>query len=491
MLSRLESRHSAGKEMADAMSSGSARQDDTSGLDRLLTASTAAWLAVAIMIVLAMFNHDAARGLCLGAGVVGLVAWLAGRRARPAAEHPEQIAPVTDDEPRRLLDSVFEALDDPVMVISGGMADDMSGRRVILANAAARERLRVARDGGALVAAVRDPEMLEAIDEGLFGGLTRTVDHVTGGVQSRDWRASIRPLESPGPSPLVLLSLRDETDLRRTEKMRVDFLANASHELRTPLASLTGFIETLKGHARDDTQARDRFLDIMAVQADRMGRLISDLMSLSRIELNEHVPPKGTTDLSRTVLDVIDAVGLLAKGKGVALKVERDSGDQNGAALVEGERDEILQVVQNLVDNGIKYAPAGSSVDIMIRTERSLDSVCGPRSETATRLALLTPDREAGATYASITVRDHGDGMKREALPRLTERFYRVEGQKSGAHSGTGLGLAIVKHIVNRHRGGLIVESGEGEGAAFTAYFPMKNQSDGGMTEARQAPLSL
>ncbi|WP_421729208.1 sensor histidine kinase [Brevundimonas sp.] len=451
-----------------------------------MTTSTAAWLAVGIMILLAMLNHEAARGLCLGAGLVGLIAWLAGRRTRPAADTREDVAPVVDDEPRRLLDSVFETLDDPIMVISGGMADDMSGRRIILANASARERLRVARDGGALVASVRDPEMLEAIDEALFGGLTRSVDYTVSGAQSREWKASIHPLPSPGPSPLVLLSLRDETDLRRTERMRVDFLANASHELRTPLASLTGFIETLKGHARDDTRARDRFLDIMAVQADRMGRLISDLMSLSRIELNEHVPPQGRADLSRTILDVVDAVGLLARGKGVTLKVEQD-----GAAWVEGERDEILQVVQNLVDNGIKYAPAGSSVEITVRTGRSLDDICGPRTEVATRLALLTPDREAGATYAAVTVRDHGPGMKREHLPRLTERFYRVEGQKSGAHSGTGLGLAIVKHITNRHRGGLVVESEEGQGAAFTAYFPVINQLDEAATNSFQeaAPL--
>jgi two-component system, OmpR family, phosphate regulon sensor histidine kinase PhoR len=267
--------------------------------------------------------------------------------------------------------------------------------------------------------------------------------------------------------------------VRRIELMRVDFLANASHELKTPLASLSGFIETLKGHARDDAKARDKFLDIMAAQADRMTRLVADLLSLSRIELNEHIPPAGRVDLARIAADVIDAVSLLAAERKVTVRLE----DSELSALVHGDRDEILQVVQNLVDNAIKYSPADGTVEIVIRSDIALDEAAAPwsggnRGDGATRLPLLTPDRKPGQRYAAVAVRDHGPGMAREHLPRLTERFYRVEGQKSGERQGTGLGLAIVKHIVNRHRGGLSVESAPGQGATFTAYFPVAARRD-------------
>jgi two-component system phosphate regulon sensor histidine kinase PhoR len=264
------------------------------------------------------------------------------------------------------------------------------------------------------------------------------------------------------------------------ELMRVDFLANASHELKTPLASLSGFIETLKGHARDDPKARDKFLDIMAAQADRMSRLVADLLSLSRIELNEHIPPAGRVDLARATADVVDAVSVLSADRKVALRLS----DREIKAPVHGDRDEILQVVQNLVDNAIKYSPTGGTVEIDIRPDIALDEAAAPwsggnRGEGATRLPLVTPDREAGQRFAAVTVRDHGPGLAREHLPRLTERFYRVEGQKSGERQGTGLGLAIVKHIVNRHRGGLTVESAPGRGATFTAYFPIARHRDG------------
>jgi two-component system, OmpR family, phosphate regulon sensor histidine kinase PhoR len=346
---------------------------------------------------------------------------------------------------------------------------------VALANAAARELLRIPREGALLVSAVREPAVLEAIDEALYGGLQKSTDFTGAGAQTRHWRALTRPLAGgDGEARLALVVLRDETDVRRMELMRVDFLANASHELKTPLASLAGFIETLKGHARDDARARDRFLDIMAVQAERMSRLVADLLSLSRIELNEHIRPAGRVDLARAAMDVVDAVGLLAAERGVTLKLDA----RGAAAPVHGDRDEIVQVIQNLVDNAIKYSAAGQTVEILVRPDAPLAEAAaawsgGAREGGVTRLPLLTPDREPGQRYAALMVRDHGPGMARETLPRLTERFYRVEGQKSGERAGTGLGLAIVKHIVNRHRGGLTVESAPGQGATFTAYFPV------------------
>jgi len=442
---------------------------------RFWTLGGSVGVAIAVLVGLAFVHPELAGWLIGGAVVVGVSAWLLNAPApSDAGVSPAVDAPV--EQPAvaaaSLLDRVFEAIDDPVLVVSGGEPDDIAGRRIIMANAAARELLRIQRQGALLVQVIREPGVLEAVDEALFGGVARTTDYTTGGQRDRRWRAWTRPLPEEGggtSQPLALVVLRDETDVRRTEMMRVDFLANASHELRTPLASLSGFIETLKGHARDDVVARDRFLDIMSAQADRMGRLVADLLSLSRIELNEHIPPSGRVDLDRAASDVVDAVSVLTHDKGVSVTLDRGE----ARASISGDRDEILQVVQNLLDNAVKYSPQGGQVEISVTSDLSFDEAWASRLPGATRLPLVTPDRTSGVVYAAVTVRDHGPGMAREHLPRLTERFYRVEGQKSGERQGTGLGLAIVKHIVNRHQGGLVVESAPGLGAAFTAWFPM------------------
>jgi two-component system phosphate regulon sensor histidine kinase PhoR len=444
---------------------------------RLWTVGASAGISVAVLLGLAVMQPQLAVWLLGAAAVIALATWTIHRN--PPAQAPDgppadQVIESLDLADPTLLDGVFEGLGDPVMVIAGGEADDIAGRRIVLANAAARELLRIPREGALLVSALRDPGVLEAVDEALFGGMVRTTDYGGSGAQTRHWRAMTRPLPAAEGASLALLVLRDETDVRRMELMRVDFLANASHELKTPLASLSGFIETLKGHARDDPKARDKFLDIMATQAERMSRLVADLLSLSRIELNEHIPPSGRVDLARAAGDVVDAVSILSAERKVRIQLEAD----DITAPVSGDRDEILQVVQNLVDNAIKYSAEGDTVQIVIRPDMTLDQASAPwsggnRGAGATRLPLVTPDRETGVRYAAVTVQDHGPGMAREHLPRLTERFYRVEGQKSGERAGTGLGLAIVKHIVNRHRGGLTVESEPGQGATFTAYFPV------------------
>lgn len=430
-------------------------------------------LAVLIMVVLAAAFPEVALWLLSGAALVGLLTWVLARQGvaadtvlAPADKAVDAAVATTSPV---LLETVFEGMRDPILIVSGGEADDIAGRRVVLANAAARELLRIPREGALLVSAMRDPGVLEAVDEALFGGVERTTDYAAAGARTRHWKAWVRPLPSQDGQTLAILGLRDETDVRRMELMRVDFLANASHELRTPLASLSGFIETLKGHAREDVVARDRFLDIMAAQADRMTRLVADLLSLSRIELNEHIPPSGRVDLGRAASDVVDAVSVLSKAKGVTIAL--DVGP--GAMTIDGERDEIVQVIQNLVDNAIKYSPRDAHIEIAVRSDLGLDEVVEARLDKATRLSLLTPDRETGTRYVTVGVRDHGPGMAREHLPRLTERFYRVEGQKSGDRAGTGLGLAIVKHILNRHKGGLSVQSAPGEGALFTAYLPL------------------
>jgi two-component system phosphate regulon sensor histidine kinase PhoR len=354
--------------------------------------------------------------------------------------------------------------------VAGADRADLSARRFLFANAAARELLRIQRPEGPITTAIRAPEVLAAVDEALFDRVTGHALYQSGGVQDRVWRVRAAPLNAEEGGPLALLSLRDETEFRRSERTRADFLANASHELRTPLASLAGFIETLRGHARDDVAARDKFLAIMQVQAERMRRLIDDLMSLSRIELGEHIPPSGEVDVALAVIDVLDALDPLAKERCVSFDRSLPA---LGDALAPGDRDQILQVIQNLAENALKYSSRGGAVSVQMEVGLEAFAAAAPRGLFAAHLPLLTPDHIVGRRYIVLRVKDDGPGIARSYLPRLTERFYRVEGQKSGEHAGTGLGLAIVKHIINRHRGGLTVESVEGQGAAFTVYLPM------------------
>ncbi len=361
--------------------------------------------------------------------------------------------------------AVMNALPDPVLAVSGREADDLTDRRIRFANDAARELLRIQGERGLLVTAIRDPAVLEAADEALFGGIDAEATMEVGGALPRSFRVFARPLADDSER-LALLVFREETELRRVERTRADFLANASHELRTPLASLTGFIETLRGHAREDAGARDRFLSIMQAQAQRMSRLIDDLMSLSRIELAERQAPCDPLDPAGAVLDVIDALAPGAQERQVTLQTQ---GLVRGAATILGDRDQVIQVAQNLIDNAIKYSPKGGIVRIAFQAQAPVDFVMAAGG--GSRLALLTPDHGTD-TYCELAISDCGPGIAREHLPRLTERFYRVEGQKSGERSGTGLGLAIVKHIMNRHRGGLSVESTPGAGATFRVCFP-------------------
>jgi two-component system phosphate regulon sensor histidine kinase PhoR len=410
----------------------------------------------------------------LAAVATGGASWWLSRRAGALAEPTLPgvgLVPAAIVEEVPPFAAILDRLPDPLMVIAAEEADDLTGRRFLFANAAARELFKIQHQGALLVTAVRNPRVLEAVDEALFGNVEGVVEFETGGTQGRAWLAYARPLkESAGRSRLALLALRDETDARRSERTRADFLANASHELRTPLASLSGFIETLRGHAKDDPGARDRFLGIMLAQAERMSRLIDDLMSLSRIELNEHIAPLGRVDLAMAAVDVIDALAPQARDKAVSFDPVLPP---RGGAVVEGDRDQIIQVIQNLVDNAIKYTPEGGAVRVEIFPGLSAEAAAAARDPAAARMSLLTPDHDPAERYAVLRVTDRGPGLAREHLPRLTERFYRVEGQKSGERSGTGLGLAIVKHIMNRHRGGLTVESVQGEGATFGVYLPM------------------
>jgi two-component system phosphate regulon sensor histidine kinase PhoR len=439
-----------------------------------LAVATAALAALAALVAGRTADPLAAgaAGVLVLAVGGGLTLWLRERKRdglRPLVPAAAELdvsgaAPASDH-----FATMLEAFEDPVLLVTGDEPDDLVGRRLIYANAAARELFRTSRASGPLVTVVRDPKVLEVVDEALFGRIASEAPYAAGGVQDRAWKARARPLQGAQGQRLALLTLRDETELRRSERTRADFLANASHELRTPLASLTGFIETLRGHARDDPAARDRFLGIMHDQAERMARLIEDLMSLSRIELNEHIPPLGRADLRLTVRDVIDALEPMAADKAVSFEARLPEAP---ALAWPADRDQIVQVIQNLAENAIKYAPMGSTVTVEVLPDVSADEAMAVRRPGAAHLSLLTPDHAADQRYIVLRVADSGAGMAREHLPRLTERFYRVEGQRPGERPGTGLGLAIVKHIVNRHRGGLTVESAPGEGAAFTVYLP-------------------
>jgi len=246
----------------------------------------------------------------------------------------------------------------------------------------------------------------------------------------------------------LLMTFNDLSPLRRVEEMRADFIANASHELRTPLAALLGFIETLQGPAKDDTTAREKFLAIMRGQATRMARLIDDLLSLSRIELNAHLQPSTALDLAPIVRQVADGLQTLARDRDVEIKVTAPS----EPLIVLGDRDELIRALENLVENALKYGAAGKRVDITLA-----------RAQT-----------RAGSPEARLSVRDYGPGIAPEHLPRLTERFYRVDVADSRAQGGTGLGLALVKHVLNRHGGRLTIESTPGQGAGFIMHLPLR-----------------
>jgi len=350
-------------------------------------------------------------------------------------------------EARASAESVLAALPEPLLLID-------AERRIVSANPSALDLLGPRLPGRDLGAALRVPAVLEATDAVLAGGTGRTVEVDLPGSVERHLSAQVGPLRPPtSAGAAAVLTLTDITGTKRSERMRQDFVANASHELRTPLATLLGFIETLRGPARDDNAARDRFLSIMAEQASRMARLVDDLLSLSRIELNEHLAPKERVDLRRVLIAVADGLEQRAAKRQMRIDVALPESLPD----VVGDPDELAQVFQNLIDNAIKYGRSGTAVE-----------VTGGAS----------PRRLAGVLAAQVAIRDHGEGILTEHIPRLTERFYRVDPARSRELGGTGLGLAIVKHIVNHHRGLLEIESELGEGSVFKVHLPVAAVSE-------------
>ena len=329
-------------------------------------------------------------------------------------------------------------LPDPLIIFN-------HGGTILYVNPAASGAFRPLARGGALLMHFRAPEMQTLVQSVMADAMARSVDYFERVPVERWYRATVLLLDQAGGSDRqYLLSFRDQTEAHRLERMRSDFIANASHELRTPLASLSGFIETLRGPARNDEVARDNFLEIMQKQAERMARLIDDLLSLSRIEMKAHIAVKDQVDLAVVLNHVADSLRPLAADLGVEIARDIDPGPVN----VLGDRDELTQVFQNLLENACKYGQSGKR--IIIELKRDGESI-------------------------KATVQDFGPGIPDEHIPRLTERFYRVSLETSRAQKGTGLGLAIVKHILTRHRARLVVRSKVGEGSSFTVVFgPLK-----------------
>ncbi|CAA6605200.1 putative two-component sensor histidine kinase, classical system [Rhodospirillaceae bacterium LM-1] len=344
-------------------------------------------------------------------------------------------------------ETVLDSLPDPLLLL-----DDK--RRVVRANLTARKLFGRNLRERDLAQFLRDPDVLEAVDAVLAGTSGQEVPFESAGTVARIFLARIEPLPVKAlDNAVALLTFHDITALKRTEQMRADFVANASHELRTPLATLSGFIETLQGPAKDDREAHEKFLAIMYEQTSRMSRLVQDLLSLSRVELNELTPPTDSVDLGKLLSSVTDGLAINAKAKEATLSLSLPP----DLPLVTGAADELTQIFQNLIDNAIKYGKRGGNVSVEVQRVEKGPMTMGP---------------EARLDCVSVAVIDQGEGIGREHLPRLTERFYRVDTARSRALGGTGLGLAIVKHIVNRHRGALQIESALGVGSRFTVFLP-------------------
>ena len=341
-----------------------------------------------------------------------------------------------------------------VSALVAGMPDpavllDRAGR-VIHLNAEAAQLAPALRKNELAQFALRSPEIITALREAIATTEPRRATYLDHVPVDRWMELIITPVPVPtafgGTDKCMLMTFHDQTPLRRVEEMRADFVANASHELRTPLAALSGFIDTLQGPAKDDAKARERFLAIMHTQATRMARLIDDLLSLSRVELSAHVRPDTMADIVPIIRQVADGLEPLARERQVVVEIDLPE----GPVAIAGDREELLRVFENLIENALKYGASGGRIVVSLT---------------------LAPSSE-GAPEVRVMVRDFGPGIAPEHLPRLTERFYRVDVGDSRAQGGTGLGLSLVKHILNRHRGRLVIESVPKNGAAFTACFP-------------------
>lgn len=398
--------------------------------------------SLAICLALALAGELSWLTALLVASPMALAYALTGRTTLPYKRNENEAQPAT------LTTRILDAFPAPVLLID----EDCN---VTEANKAAKELFGNDIEDRSLTLALRHPAALDAVAHAVAGDgyLTAEITLSVPVIRRYEGHAmSVNVQDSQRVrAALVLL---DVTAARNAEEMRADFVANVSHELRSPLTSLAGFIETLRGPAENDPQARQRFLTIMEDEARRMARIIDDLLSLSRVESNEHIRPMGRVALPR----LLDEIGELLRLQAQKRQVTIDITAPQALPDVRGEMDELIEVFRNLVDNAVKYCAANSEVSI--------------RCHEIDRIP------EVGGRGIQVVVSNDGEPIPREHLPRLTERFYRVDKARSRDVGGTGLGLAIVKHIVNRHRGRLNVTSDAENGTVFTVMLPLYADSE-------------
>ena len=318
--------------------------------------------------------------------------------------------------------------------------------KISFMNKAAKRQYSDAKRGQKFAQVISSKKCLSALNDVLNGAANATANITLQEVVPTSFRVSLSRLDSDNePNPSCVLSFEDVSHIQEAEQMRHDFVANVSHELRSPLTALTGFVETLQGAASNDPEARERFLGMMASEADRMGRLIGDLLSLSRLQAGERVAPTDNVHMFHLLNNVAASLGGLAQSRNITFNL--DFSDEIPQVI--GDADELTQVFLNLVENAIKYSAKGSVVQL------SYDTL------------------DENPAYLCVSIKDAGEGIDPSHIPRLTERFYRVDKGRSRAQGGTGLGLAIVKHILIHHRGWMKITSKVGEGSVFSVNLPI------------------
>ncbi len=420
------------------------RGTDRGPIASLTRLDRAVWIVLAAGLVLLFFvlmqRISLAEALIGGFAIAAFAFFLPRSRTIAGGESAaiRSVSALADP----IVESVADAMQAPTVLL-----DRKSN--VVHRNPAAIQTFPQLGSGVPLTYTFRQPALLEALARARRDAEPQVVELQQGAPGPVWYAVSITPFSPPGLPPddaqRYLVSFTNMTEQRRTETMRVDFVANASHELRTPLTSVVGFIDTLLGPAAEDPEARKKFLGIMRVQAERMSNLIEDLMSLSRIEMRQHVRPTGSADLRPLLQTVVEGLHNQISESGIDLRLELDKGDTR----ITGDQDELYEVFENLLDNAVKYGASGGRVDLTLRAV----------------------DDTPGFAF-QVTVQDYGEGIEPEHVPRLTERFYRVDAESSRKKKGTGLGLAIVKHIVSRHRGQLAIRSAPGEGMRVDVLLP-------------------
>ena len=372
-----------------------------------------------------------------------------GRELRLAIQNRNR----SNDGRLRRRERDFEGLELALDSIPGPLFQLTKERYILRANKAAKGLFGGNFEDRDLATVMRSPSLLSAIDDAIEKNIGADIQFTLPAPIERNFFARLEPLDRPArDGTALILALVDLTYIQRADQMRMDFIANASHEIRTPLSALIGFIETLKGPAKDDTEAREKFLLIMENHAKRMSSLVEDLLSLSKIEMNEHNRPEESVKIESVINAACDQLKWLAQRQNVSIDIHTDPSVDG----VIGSEDELIQLFSNLISNALKYGKQNSKVTITIGTSSDPRGTLGWQSN------------EKGAV--TVEVKDRGEGIDREHIPRLTERFYRIDTARSRELGGTGLGLAIVKHIVSRHRGVLLIDSEKGIGSTFTIF---------------------